>query len=182
MCNPELIACQISTVTEAIGSWNWNSFFATVIATTIGGVIGLAAVWLGFWLQERRRYRERLDGHVIGILEQFLNHHELVFTRYASRNEGGMRGKLGVASRSAFAEIDSRLQISEVYARPRDRAVISFARTSVRLIDQVDVPFLRAILLNGVRNSLGDWRSGEITRDEAQDSLAELRIKIRRYR
>lgn len=68
-CPPRSIACAVEDLTEAIESNTWPQFWLTLVAT----LVGAAAAFLFSWLLARRdwirRYRDRVDEHVVRLSE-----------------------------------------------------------------------------------------------------------------
>lgn len=184
-CTPELIACQISTVTEAIGSWNWNSFIATVIATAIGGLIGLAGVWVGFLLQRRHQYREALNDCVAKVLDQIGAHasalrvviQELEAIREYDRARVDYLARYPEAAERLREPDDLALsmtmEIAKMRARGEDQLVLIEA---LRALDEIRVAEvgLRLQLLGHLGGALADWRSGLRPVDEIRRSLGRI--------
>lgn len=68
-CSPGSIACAVEDLTEVIESNTWPQFWLTLVAT----LVGAAAAFLFSWLLARRdwtrRYRDRVDEHVVRLSE-----------------------------------------------------------------------------------------------------------------
>lgn len=163
-CDPDLIACQISTVAYAIGSWNWNSFFSTVIATAIGGLIGLVGVWWGFRLQRAHRYEEVLNDSIVEAIdslvvyaEQAIEHEEKHF-EYMIAEIGSTGAPKPVRPNVLTATV--RLAVVRMRARGADQDLVSDAIESFHQI--IDMP---SFVTQGERaanlaEKLSEWRSG----------------------
>lgn len=175
-CDPDLIACQISTVTEAIGSWNWNSFVSTVIATAIGGLIGLAGVWWGFRLQRSHRYREVLDDSVVEAIDALATYargaseyHEKFLRHKAALIAGGI--VVSTPSEPDPTTVSIRLTVVEMRARDADQDLVSEAiRSFDQICEMLDFQ-TRAGRCGVLAGALSRWRSGIWDEEQVRGSV-----------
>lgn len=179
-CDPDLIACQISHVVYAIGSWNWNSFFSTVIATAIGGVIGLAGVWWGFRLQRAHRYEEVLNDSIVEAIdslvtysEQAIEYHEKYINYMAAVSPIALRKpvKPGVMTPTV------RLAVVRMRARGADQKLVSDAISSFEQIIKMPSFTAQGVAAAQVAQKLSEWRSGTTDVKQVRKSFQNLGLE-----
>lgn len=185
-CDPQLIACQISTVTEAIGSWNWNSFLATAAATAIGGLLGLFGVWVGFRLQRRDRYQESLNDCVAKVLDEIGSHAAVL--RVVSREQDFVKeyDRANVPYLDRFPDAAQRLhepddlalsmtlEIAKMRARGADQAFLIDALRAHDELRRVADIGLRLQLLGRLGAALADWRAELRPIEDIRRSLQKI--------
>lgn len=185
-CDLSLAACQLSrTVDAAGGGWDWNAFLSTVIATLIGGVLGVLGVWLSFRWQRKHRYREVLDDCIVKVLEQIALHatelrrlqRQREFVDYYERKNLDYFARTGEAALDEPADftMSITLDIAQMRARGEDQQIVTDA---IRAHDQIRgmTDILERLQMLGVLGgALARWRSAIWTPQRARESLARVR-------
>ncbi|ROR75994.1 hypothetical protein SAMN06295974_3860 [Plantibacter flavus] len=175
-CDPDLIACQISTVTEAIGSWNWNSFFATLIATGLGGALGVLGIWLGFRWQRRQQYTLTLDDAVVAILQHLPSQATEIKRAHNAKIDHFVNMASHTSPQEEPPEADHLtmmmlLEVAQVRARRGDQEIMLDA---LRSYDQIrgSLDSKRQMQALGVLGgALSRWRSDIWTAEEVRASI-----------
>jgi hypothetical protein len=183
-CDPFRISCQLSQLVAAQSGWDWNSFATTLVATLIGGALGVFGVWLGFRWQSKHRYREVLDDCLVKVLEQIAAHATILHAVNRQDDVKADYERAGVdyyertgespVYQPADFSMSITLDIAQMRARGEDQSILSDAiraHDHIRTIRSIPDRLGKLGLLGG---ALSRWRSGIWSAQRVRDSLARI--------
>ncbi|MGK9148457.1 hypothetical protein KXS11_12595 [Plantibacter flavus] len=181
-CDPALIACQVSRLVDINGSWSWNGFFSTIIATLIGAAFSLAGVWLTFRLQRRHRDEEVLTDSIAAALKRIADYasgmrsHQDQQDRVAEdRGDYFKRTGEAVFYPPDDLNVSMALDIARMRARgDNQRALTQFVHTYGQIGTTTDIR-RRLDMLEELSAVLARWRSGVLSSAEVSTSLEQIR-------
>jgi hypothetical protein len=162
-CFASPVVCQLRAIADALQpSWDWNSFWATFIATVAGVVAsGVFTYWV-LRQQLDSQYNARLDDAFVRVL-------------YAENETYQELEKLDISTRD---EIDPRvlglnphriltaLFATRLLARGKDRDVVIAMQSTLHDYYRMKASS-RMLIGQGLAGVITEWRAGATSRQEA---------------
>lgn len=165
-----------------MSGWDWNNFVSTLLATLLGGLLGVGAVWIGFRLQRRDQYQNVMDDVMVRVVEQISALMLVINLRFPD-HDGSDAATIAMIEfpadesgnqEPALWEMLTSLEVALLRARGVDRDVLWSAHEAIQAMRSHTFAVWQFISLEEMRGILMGWRSTQMTGEEAIAAIKDL--------
>jgi hypothetical protein len=162
-CSDSPVVCQLRAIVAALQpGWDWNSFWATFIATVAGVVIsGLLAYWV-LRRQLHDQYKARLDDAFVKVLYAENETFRELETLNTSKGDEIDPTDLGSNPHGLL----TALFATRLLARRKDRDVVVELQSMLHNYHRMRVSS-RIVIGQSLVGTIAEWRSGALTPQQA---------------